>query len=161
MGLVERDPAVVRVLQANCQRLRASTVTVTRGDGVVALGQQPAASLDLVLLDPPYDSGLLNEALALAAAAVVPGGFVYAEADARKSGAPVPAALELWRSARAGQVAARLYRRLPQPAAIGQGADVSPDQVDLAGPAYTAAGAPRWPNGTPAANRGAGSGEAT
>src|SRR5690606_15663577 len=54
--LVEQDPALVAQLSLLCQRLQASAVQVRRGDGVAALRQYAPASLDLVLLDPPFDS---------------------------------------------------------------------------------------------------------
>lgn len=53
---VEQDPAALRALRANIAALRAQGQCDVRAGSVLALG--PAkAPLDLVLLDPPYNSG--------------------------------------------------------------------------------------------------------
>ncbi len=54
--LVESDAALVAQLHTLQQRLQATAMRVQRGDGVAALKQAAPASLDLVLLDPPFDS---------------------------------------------------------------------------------------------------------
>ena len=78
--LVEQDAALVRHLQALCLRLGASSVSVQRGDGVQALQRCVPGSLDLVFLDPPFDSSLFSPALTAAANAVQAQGLVYLEA---------------------------------------------------------------------------------
>lgn len=107
--LVERDPALVKTLRTVKERLHADTVQVEAGDGLAALRRAAGQGLDLVLLDPPYDAGLLAPALAAAAQAVALGGFVYAEAAAPL--ADLPAALQPWRKGRAGAVHYHLLRR--------------------------------------------------
>ena len=53
---VEQDAAALRALRANIAALRAAPQCDVRASSVLALG--PAkAPLDLVLLDPPYNSG--------------------------------------------------------------------------------------------------------
>lgn len=53
---VEQDPPAIRALRANIANLQATTRCDVRAASVMALG--PAkAPLDLILLDPPYDSG--------------------------------------------------------------------------------------------------------
>lgn len=110
--LVEQDPALARQLQASADALGATGVRVQRGNGVLVLAAQSAASLDLVLLDPPFGAaGLADDALAVAAPALRPGGYVYLE---QGTALPEPAAgahgLALWRHARAGAVHAHLLR---------------------------------------------------
>ena len=57
--LLEQDADLVKSLQATVQRLKASDqVSVRRTDGVATLRGMPAASVDLVLLDPPFESKL-------------------------------------------------------------------------------------------------------
>ena len=108
--LVERDAGLVAGLQALRTRLQAeAAVQVRSGDGLAALHGQAPAGLDLVLLDPPYDSGLLAPALAAALPALAPGGFVYAE-SAAPLGDP-PEGLALHRHLKAGAVHAHLFRR--------------------------------------------------
>ncbi|HNQ10556.1 MAG TPA: 16S rRNA (guanine(966)-N(2))-methyltransferase RsmD [Giesbergeria sp.] len=110
--LVEQDGELLARLQQHVQRLQAHSVQVRRGDGVAALRQCAAASLDLVLLDPPFDSALFQPALQAAAQAVGPQGWVYLEApQAWDEAALAPLGLALYRHLRAGAVHAHLLRR--------------------------------------------------
>ena len=114
--LVEQDPAQAQALRAVVQRLAgaAAVVQVQRGDGIAALRMQPEASCDLVLLDPPFDAGLHEAALAAAALRARPGGWVYLEAGAAWPGDGLPAlGLALHRHLKAGAVHAHLLRRVP------------------------------------------------
>jgi len=109
--LVEQDAGLVARLNQLCQRLQASTVQVRRGDGLAALQHCAPASLDLVLLDPPFDSALFQTALQAAARAVAPQGFIYLEAPQAWSDAALAAlGLALHRHLRAGMVHAHLLR---------------------------------------------------
>lgn len=112
--LVERDPALVRSLQAVQTRLAATMVHVVRGDGMLALKQCARASQDLVFLDPPFDSTLFEAALQLAAGAVRPDGYIYLEAPkAWNDAALAPMGLQLHRYLHAGAVHAHLLRLVP------------------------------------------------
>ena len=110
--LVENDAALVAQLQVLQAKLQASAVRVQRGDGVSALKQATPASLDLVLLDPPFDGPFFEPALQAAAQAVAVGGFIYLEAprawvdeELAKHG------LVLYRHLKAGAVHAHLLQR--------------------------------------------------
>ncbi len=111
--LVEQDSALVAGLRALKDRLKADAVRVQRGDGVAALQAMAPGSVDLVLLDPPFDSAtLFAPALAAAARAVQPQGFVYLEApDAWGDVALADSGLALHRHLKAGAVHAHLLRR--------------------------------------------------
>ena len=110
--LVEQDGELLARLQQHVQRLQARSVQLRRGDGVAALRQCAAASLDLVLLDPPFDSALFQPALQAAAQAVGPQGWVYLEApQAWDEAALASLGLALHRHLRAGAVHAHLLRR--------------------------------------------------
>lgn len=53
---VDQDPAAIRAIRANIANLHAQPVSDVRAGSVLSLG--PAKDvLDLVLLDPPYDTG--------------------------------------------------------------------------------------------------------
>jgi len=113
--LVEQEPALVAQLQRHVQRLQAAErVQVRRGDGLLALAAAAPASLDLVLIDPPYaQTGLFLPALQAAARAVAPSGLVYLEAPAPwDASALVPAGLAPHRYLQAGAVHAHLLRPL-------------------------------------------------
>ena len=68
--LVEQQSGLVQQLLSVVQRLGASAVKVERGDGVAALQRIAASSLDLVLIDPPFESTRYEAALQAAAAAL-------------------------------------------------------------------------------------------
>jgi 16S rRNA (guanine(966)-N(2))-methyltransferase RsmD len=107
--LVEIDLPLVAMLEAACTRLGAKAVQVERADALAWMERAPQASFDLVLLDPPFASGLVRPALTAAARLVAPGGFVYVE-----SPAPLvewPPELTLHRAGRAGAVHFQLLRR--------------------------------------------------
>lgn len=112
--LVEQDAVVCRQLRDNQARLQgADMLRIQRGDGLAVLRAQGAASLDLVFLDPPFDSARYPEALGAAAHAVKPAGYVYLEAgepwaDDRLQ----PLGLQVWRVLKAGAVHAHLLRRI-------------------------------------------------
>lgn len=78
--LVEQDGALVDQLRRILNRLDAPTVQVQRGDGLGWLQRQPVGSVDLVFLDPPFDAGVFEDALAAAAHALSQQGYVYLEA---------------------------------------------------------------------------------
>ncbi len=112
--LVEQDPALVFDLKAVQARLAATTVQVVRGDGMLALKQCPRASLDLVFLDPPFDSTLFEAALQAAACVVQSEGYVYLEAPkAWDDAALAPMGLRVYRYLLAGAVHAHLLRPAP------------------------------------------------
>ena len=71
---------------------------------------------DLVFIDPPFDLGLASEAVAAAAPVVVPGGFVYLEAERPfDDEAVAPYGLRVHRQARAGAVHFHLLQREAAP----------------------------------------------
>ncbi len=107
--LVEHDGELVAQLRAIRLKLQASTVEVERGDGLRALGQLAPASMDLVLLDPPFDAGLFEAAVQAAGRAVASGGYVYLEApSAWRDDMLAAAGLIVHRHLKAGAVYAHL-----------------------------------------------------
>ena len=79
--MVEHDAALVAQLrQLQDPARRARRCTSQRGDGVMALKKATPGTLELIFLDPPFDSALFEKALAAAAHAASPDGFIYLEA---------------------------------------------------------------------------------
>ena len=76
----EQNPVLADKLKALQIKLKASMVKVERGDGVSLLGRASPGSLQLIFLDPPYESTAFKAALRAAAQAVATPGFVYLEA---------------------------------------------------------------------------------
>jgi 16S rRNA (guanine(966)-N(2))-methyltransferase RsmD len=122
--MVEQDAVLVRDLQDNATRLKASMVSVQRGDAVSSLGRLPAGSVDLVFIDPPFDGPWFEPALKAATRAVPLGGWIYLEAPvAWPAEALGPLGLSCERHLKAGAVHAHLLQRtssepVPTPTAI-------------------------------------------
>lgn len=79
--ICEQDALLVDKLKALQIKLKASMVKVERGDGVSLLRRMSPGSLQLVFLDPPYESTAFESALKAAAQAIATPGFVYLEAS--------------------------------------------------------------------------------
>jgi len=78
---------------------------IERGDGLSALKRAAPGSLQLVLLDPPFESTLFESALQAAARAIGPTGLVYLEAPKAWSDEELlPLGLRVHRSGKAGAV---------------------------------------------------------
>ena len=109
--LVEVEGALVDQLLAIVKKLDARNVRVRRGNALGVLAALPAASADLVFLDPPFDANLFDRALAAARPALREGGFVYLEAPVEWNGEALARhRLERVRHMRAGAVHGHLLR---------------------------------------------------
>jgi 16S rRNA (guanine(966)-N(2))-methyltransferase RsmD len=113
--LLEQDAELVKALHATVQRLKATEqVTVQRGDGVAGLRSLPLASVDLVLLDPPFEANLFETALKAARPCLRASGWLYLEAPAAWGEAALaPLGYGLQRHLKAGAVHAHLLQPLP------------------------------------------------
>jgi 16S rRNA (guanine(966)-N(2))-methyltransferase RsmD len=107
--LLEQDAALVASLNQSRLRLQAEALRVQRTDAMAWMAGCAPACFELVLLDPPFDSGLMAPAAAAAARLVVEGGFVYLESP-QPLQAPPPGLLP-HRQLRAGAVHAQLFVR--------------------------------------------------
>jgi 16S rRNA (guanine(966)-N(2))-methyltransferase RsmD len=119
--LLERDDELVRSLRASAARLRAETLRVERCDAVAWMARAAPQDFDLVMLDPPFDAGLLADALAAALPLVAGGGFIYVE-----SGQPLGAAPPGWAVHRHGRAGAVHFHLLCRTQGEGYTADDSP-----------------------------------
>jgi 16S rRNA (guanine966-N2)-methyltransferase len=112
--LVEQDAALVVRLQDAKVRLKAETLQVQRGDALMALDRTAPESLDLVFLDPPFDSKAHEAALKSAARALKAQGWLYLEAPRLWSEEELGAfGLQTHRHLKAGAVHAHLLRKTP------------------------------------------------
>ncbi len=107
--LLERDAVLVDGLLAVKLRLKADTVAVLRVDALSWMSRAAPDSFELVLLDPPFDAGLSDNAVAAALRLVAPGGFLYVEAG--QALAACPQGFTAHRSLKAGAVHAQLLQR--------------------------------------------------
>ena len=110
--LCEQDPQLAIKLKALQERLQAASVRVERGDGVGLLRRQSPGSMQLVFIDPPFESTLFEPALKAAADAIAPQGLVYLEAPRSWSAEELaPLGLAIYRSSKAGAVHFHLLAR--------------------------------------------------
>lgn len=110
--LVELDAALVAQLKRVQTQLQAEAVQVIRGDAVAVLRHTPDGSLDLIFLDPPFDSEHFLASVQAAAPALKSTGFLYLEAPRRWSDEELQAlGLQLYRHLKAGMVHAHLLKR--------------------------------------------------
>jgi 16S rRNA (guanine(966)-N(2))-methyltransferase RsmD len=110
--LLERERRLAVSLSESKQRLNAEQLRVETVDALAWMARAAPASFELVFIDPPFDTPLVEPALALAARLVVPQGFVYVEAGAALQAAALPElGLTLHRQGRAGAVHFHLLRR--------------------------------------------------
>ena len=112
--LCEQDGALADKLKASQIKLKADAVKVERGDGVSLLRRLSASSLQLVFLDPPYESNAFEAALKAAAAAIGVPGFVYLEAPKPwLDDELAPLGLKVHRFSKAGAVHFHLLVKTP------------------------------------------------
>ena len=111
--MLERDAHLQRRLREVQQRLKATQVRVEGADALAWMARSEAAQFELVFIDPPFDAGLFEGALAAAARLVVPGGFIYLEAPvAWGTAALAPLGLVPHRQGHAGAVHFHLLQRI-------------------------------------------------
>jgi 16S rRNA (guanine966-N2)-methyltransferase len=77
--MVEKDPRAVRALERNAAALGlGQAVVIVGGDGLAYL-TGGCGQFDVIFLDPPFASDLLDRSLAVSATHLAPGGKIYAE----------------------------------------------------------------------------------
>ena len=115
--LLERDPQLAESLRATVERLHAGDqVQVLRADALAWLRTPIQGRFDLVLLDPPFDAGAWQQALALLPPWLADDAWLYLESPCAQSPMAVPAPGPDWLPHRRGstrQVHFALYRRAP------------------------------------------------
>jgi 16S rRNA (guanine(966)-N(2))-methyltransferase RsmD len=110
--MLEQDPQLVTLLLETQKRLKAQTVQIQKGDAMMALQRLAPNSLDLILLDPPFEASYFEKALHFAANALVPEGWVYLEAPVHWTDEAIQACgLNLVKYMKAGAVHAHLLQR--------------------------------------------------
>jgi len=109
--LLERDRHLVASLNQSRERLKAQALRIESADALSWMPGCAPQRFELVFIDPPFDAQLFDKALAAAARLVVPGGFIYLEADRAFDEAQLaPLGMRLHRHLRAGTVHAHLLQ---------------------------------------------------
>jgi 16S rRNA (guanine966-N2)-methyltransferase len=106
---VDREPQIGRHLSQTLERLGSRDATVVVEDAPRFLSRPPQP-FDIAFLDPPFDSGVLEQVGARLQGWLAPGAYVYVECPAERSLAMLPAHWAVQRTKRAGQVGYHLLR---------------------------------------------------
>jgi 16S rRNA (guanine966-N2)-methyltransferase len=109
---VDSDMQIARHVQQTLERLEAGDSRVVTMDALKFLKGEPHA-YNVVFLDPPYASNLLEHACALLAKGwLAPRAWIYLENAADRALPALPAGWSLYRSKRAGQVGYHLVQAI-------------------------------------------------
>ncbi|MBP8814059.1 MAG: 16S rRNA (guanine(966)-N(2))-methyltransferase RsmD [Laribacter sp.] len=103
--MIEKARPVARQLQANARLLGCERIRVVEADALHWLAQV-RESFDVVVMDPPFATDLLAQALPRVAVCLTQRGVVYVEAETL----PDLAGWDVWRQGRAGKVSFALLR---------------------------------------------------
>jgi 16S rRNA (guanine966-N2)-methyltransferase len=106
---VDREPQIGRHLSQTLERLGSRDATVVVEDAQRFL-LRPPQPCDIVFLDPPFDSEILEQIAGRLQAWLAPGAYIYVECPADRSLAMLPAHWRVQRTKRAGQVGYHLLR---------------------------------------------------
>jgi 16S rRNA (guanine966-N2)-methyltransferase len=107
---VDREPQIGRHISQTLERLGSRDAVVVVQDALRFLAR-PAQPFDIVFLDPPFESGLLEQvATRLQGGWLAPGAWIYVECLADSSLATLPVEWRVQRTRRAGQVGYHLLR---------------------------------------------------
>lgn len=98
--MVEKNPAVARVLQDNIRKLGCANVAVRGQDGL-EFARREMQRYDVIFLDPPFNSDYLPKLLEILPQRLKEKGVAYVESGAALE---VPAPWEVLKSGKAGQV---------------------------------------------------------
>lgn len=110
--MVERSLQACREIRIQLEVLAARGVEVITADSLAYL-RGSAQEFDIVFLDPPFDSGLLEPCCQYLESSgwLVPGAYIYLEAPGRDSLPSLPSNWNLLRSKQAGEVGYYLARK--------------------------------------------------
>jgi 16S rRNA (guanine966-N2)-methyltransferase len=107
---VEQDEAAARELRNRLTEWQAASAQVVRTDALRYLTGKPRA-FDIVFLDPPFQSQLLERAATLLQSQpwLQPNALIYVETSARSELPSLPQSWRLLRAKRAGEVGYHLF----------------------------------------------------
>jgi 16S rRNA (guanine966-N2)-methyltransferase len=111
---VDREPRIVKHLNATLARLQAMNAEVVTSDALLYL-KGPPRRFDTVFLDPPFASDVLPQVFTLLAGGwLAPGAHIYVECAARSPLPALPPGWSLYRSKRAGEVGYHLLQAVTE-----------------------------------------------
>lgn len=112
--LVEEDRAAAALIGEQIGNLDTNKAFIEQADALVFLRRKIASRYDVVFLDPPYASGLVEECLGLLEQYdwVAPNAYLYLERGADERPFELPKGWSVERQGRCGHCAMYLLRRI-------------------------------------------------
>ena len=112
--MVEIDMSLVSYLRSESERLGATGIDIVRADALRWL-RRAAGRFDIVFLDPPFSTGLLDRSCRglVASGCLAPEALLYLECERARASPPLPDGFEVLRAGRAGEVRYHLAARRP------------------------------------------------
>lgn len=107
--MVESHPKALQNLREVRDKLNLQQVRIHSKDALLVLSRMDASRFDLVLLDPPFHSDLLEQVQPYLAVITRPGALIYIESDKPQT---LPAPFELIRESKAGMVYFHLFEHM-------------------------------------------------
>ena len=110
--MIEKHPRAQETLRQSIEQLQAEQVNLQGGGAMSMIEDLKPDSLDIVFVDPPFDSNLASLVLERLEkiGCVRRGGFVYLESPAKHNVIP-PQGWRVWRDQEFGEVRMQLFRR--------------------------------------------------
>lgn len=108
--MLETAPEAAAALRANASLLDAKSWRLAAGDALEFLRSHRAGLFDVVFVDPPFASGLIERVLPLLPGLLAPGARVYVESGEDLA---VPEGWQVLRQGRAGVVRYHLLQKEP------------------------------------------------
>ncbi|MGH6609920.1 MAG: RsmD family RNA methyltransferase [Burkholderiaceae bacterium] len=108
--LIETNRQLIDQLMQIKRKLAADQIEIIAADVLAIAARWPAASFELIFVDPPFDSGLIGPALTAAPRLLASDGLIYAELGAEIDDSLAGHALQVVRQGRAGRVHFYLLR---------------------------------------------------
>lgn len=111
--LFEVSKTLCQAIELNISRLKAKGMVLHQGDGVQGLSHLQASSVDVVFIDPPFQSALFEPAIKAGALCLKPSGLMYVESPQKLSEDKLgPLGLQTGKYLKAGQVHAHLLHKI-------------------------------------------------
>jgi 16S rRNA (guanine966-N2)-methyltransferase len=107
---IDADKAAVAVVKENLEAAKLADKAAVLQTDAAAFLQTSDLTFDIIFLDPPYGTGLLQKVLPLAAAKTAPGGIILCESPFGEELPKTIGELKLNRIYRYGKTAVTTYR---------------------------------------------------
>lgn len=107
--MVESHPKALQNLRTTRDKLKLEHVRIHSHDALKVLERMDASRFDLIMLDPPFNTDLLNQVKPFLKNIVKPGGLVYIESEQIQQ---LETPFELIRESKAGMVFFHLFEHI-------------------------------------------------